>query len=132
MESPLHRQSFEIAFADTDASGWMHFPAIFRHVEVAEHACLRSRGVLVYDRTHGGWPRVHVNCDFHKPLLAGDVIEVQLRIGEIGASSVQWEFEVLNAHGEAAVSGSMTTVRVDAAGRPQTISEEERKALAAR
>ncbi len=46
MENPVYRQAGEIAFGDTDASGWMHFPNVFRYVETAEHAFLRSRGVL--------------------------------------------------------------------------------------
>lgn len=131
MEAPHYRYPATIAFADTDASGWMHFPTLFRHIEAAEHACLKSRGVLVFDRAQGGWPRVNVNCDYRKPLLAGDAIEVQLRIAEIGTSSLRWEFEVLNAKGEVAASGSMTNVRVDATGTKQDISEEERKALSA-
>lgn len=130
MESPIHRYQGEIAFADTDASGWMHFPTIWRHVEAAEHACLKQRGVLVFDRDQGGWPRVHVEADFHKPLLAGDAIEVQLRIAGIGRSSLRWEFEVINARGEVAVSGGMTNVRVDAIGSTLAITEEERSALA--
>lgn len=129
MENPDYIYPATIAFADTDASGWMHFPTIFRHIEAAEHACLKQRGVLVFDRVEGGWPRVNLNTDFRKPLLAGDVIEVQLRIAKLGASSMIWEFEVLNAVGEVAISGSMTNVRVDATGKTQAISEQERKAL---
>ena len=129
MEHPSFHLSAEIAFADTDASGLMHFPTIFRHIEAAEHACLKQRGVLVFDRAEGGWPRVNVNCDYRKQLLAGDTIEVQLKIAKLGTSSILWEFEVLNAEGEVAASGSMTNVRVDATGAKQSISEAERKAL---
>ena len=129
MEAPIYKHSAEIAFADTDASGWMHFPTIFRHIEAAEHACLKQRGVLVFDRAEGGWPRVNINCDYRKPLLAGDAIEVQLRIAGLGNSSIVWAYEVLNAKGEVAVSGTMTNVRVDATGTKQAISDDERAAL---
>ena len=129
MESPIYKHSAEIAFADTDACGLMHFPSIFRHIEAAEHACLKKLGVLVFDRAEGGWPRVNVNCDYRKQLLAGDAIEVQLRIAKLGESSIVWEYEVLNAKGEVAVSGTMTNVRVDATGTKQAISDEERAAL---
>lgn len=129
MDNPLHRQAAEIAFADTDASGWMHFPSIFRHIEAAEHACLNKLGVLVFDRALGGWPRVNVTCDYLRPLLGGDRIEVHLRVARLGESSITWEFEVTNATGELAVRGSMTNVRVDATGTKQAISEAERRAL---
>jgi len=129
MQTSLHCYSSVIAFADTDASGWMHFPTIFRHVEAAEHECLKSRGVLVFERALGGWPRVNVTCDYHKPLFAGDAIEVKIGIEKIGGSSIVWAFEVINSQGEVAASGRMTNVRVDQVGKPQPISESERKAL---
>jgi acyl-CoA thioester hydrolase len=129
MENPVYRQAGEIAFGDTDASGWMHFPNVFKYVEAAEHAFLRSRGVLVFDRAEGGWPRVKVACDYKRPFQSGDAFEVLLGISRIGASSVAWNFEVLNVAGEIAAFGSMTNVRVDREGRPKLISDEERAAL---
>ena len=90
---------------------------------------LRSRGVLVFDRAEGGWPRVKVACDYKRPFQSGDAFEVLLGISRIGASSVAWNFEVLNTAGEIAAFGSMTNVRVDREGRPKLISDEERAAL---
>ncbi len=129
MENPLHRHACEVAFGDTDASGWMHFPNVFKYVEKAEHEFLRSQGVLVFDRAQGGWPRVKVSCDFKRPLLCGDKIEVRLAVSRVGASSVIWDFEVVNAAGEIAAFGSMTNVRVDHEGRPKLISDDERLQL---
>ena len=48
MEVPLHRQACEVAFGDTDASGWMHFPNIFLYVEAGRarvFAIARDPGV---------------------------------------------------------------------------------------
>ena len=129
MENPVHRQAGEVAFGDTDASGWMHFPNVLKYVEQAEHAFLRSRGIVVFDRAEGGWPRVKISCDYKRPFLTGDSFEVLLAISRIGGSSVTWDFEVLNAAGETAAFGSMTNVRVDHTGSPKPISEEERAAL---
>jgi acyl-CoA thioester hydrolase len=129
MENIVHRQSGEIAFGDTDASGWMHFPNIFKYVEAAEHAFLHSRGVLVFDREKGGWPRVKVSCDYKCPLKFGDKIEILLGISRVGASSITWEFQVKNAALEIAAFGSMTTVRVDHLGRPSIIPDEDRDKL---
>jgi YbgC/YbaW family acyl-CoA thioester hydrolase len=132
MDAPLHRHTCEVAFGDTDASGWMHFPNIFRYFEEAEHAFLRSRGVLVFDRAQGGWPRVKVSCDYKRPLLIGERIEVLLEISSIGTSSLAWNFQVLNSAGETAAFGSVTTVRVDGEGRPQPITAAERAAMEAK
>ncbi len=129
MENPLFCYLTEVPFGDTDASGWMHFPNVFRYVEAAEHACLRSLGVVVFDRNAGGWPRVKVACDYKRPLLAGDSITVHLAVSRVGASAVTWEFQILNSAGEIASFGSMTNVRVDQQGRPQLLTEQERTAL---
>lgn len=131
MEAPHFRYICEVAFGDTDASGWMHFPNVFRYVERAEHAFLRSRGVLVFDRSVGGWPRARVECDYKRPLQTGDAITVELAISRLGAASVTWNFEVLNAAGEIAATGGMTTVRVGNDGRPLEIPATERAALEA-
>ena len=129
MDAPLHRHTCEVAFGDTDASGWMHFPNVFRYFEEAEHAFLKSRDVLVFDRALGGWPRVKVSCDYNRPLLTGDRIEVWIAIIRIGNSSVTWDFEILTSSGERAAHGSVTTVRVNHEGKPQSITAAERAAL---
>ena len=129
MENPRHRQTLEVAFGDTDASGWVHFPNIFRYVETAEHAYLRSLGIVVFDRDEGGWPRASVSADFKRPLQLGDRIEVLLGISRVGGASVTWNFEVLDKDGEIAALGSMTTVRVGPDGKPTILSEDERGKL---
>lgn len=131
MEKPTYRHPSEIAFADTDASGKLHFLNAFRHVEAAEHAFLRSRGVPVFDREAGGWSRVQVWCDYQQPLGPGDAIVVVLAMTRIGTSSITWNFEIANAAGETAAHGSMTTVRVDPAGHSQQIAPAEHAALTA-
>jgi YbgC/YbaW family acyl-CoA thioester hydrolase len=129
MNNPLHRHSRKVAFGDTDASGWMHFPNVFHYFEQAEHEFLTGNGLLVFARDQGGWPRVKVSCDYKQPLLTGDEIEVQLAVSRVGASSVTWDFEILTASGNLAAFGSVTTVRVNREGKPQLISDTERAVL---
>lgn len=129
MESVHFRHQTEVTFGDTDASGWMHFPNIFQYVERAEHAFLKSLGVVTYERSQGGWPRVHVACDYKKPLLGGDQIEVSLAITRVGESSLTWEFEISTCDGHVAAVGQMVTVRVNHEGKKQAISDQERIAL---
>lgn len=129
MEHPFFRHFTEVSFHDTDASGWLHFTNVFHHVEMAEHACLRHCGLLVFAREQGGWPRVNVTCDYRRPLLCGDKIEVHLAVAAVGTSSLTWNFEVLHPTGEIAALGSITTVRVNSLGRPQALSPAEREAL---
>ena len=128
MESPCHVHASQVAFGDTDCSGWIHFPKVFRHVEEAEHAYLQQQGIVIIDRELGGWPRVHVSCDYKRPLRFGDQIEVHLGIERVGAASVQWLFEVLK-EGEICAHGKMTTVRVDHGGTPLVMDGDTRRKL---
>lgn len=128
MIDPLHIHYSQIAFGDTDCSGWIHFPKIFRHVEEAEHAFLEKQGITIIDRELGGWPRVHVSCDFKRPLRFGDKVEVHLGIEKIGAASINWIFEVLK-DGEVYAFGKIVSVRVDNQGKPLVIEEETRAKL---
>ena len=128
MISPLHIHRSQIAFGDTDCSGWIHFPKIFRHVEEAEHAFLEQQGIPIIGRELGGWPRVHVSCDFKRPLRFADHIETHLAIERIGAASVNWIFEVLK-DGEVYALGKIVSVRVDHQGKPLVIDEGTRAKL---
>jgi len=133
MNAPLHRHVCEVAFGDTDASGWMHFPNAFHYFERAEHEFLKLSGLLVFDRTMGGWPRVKVACEYDHPLVTGDRIEVRLGISRVGTSSVAWDFEIHRLADDTRVAhGSVVTVRVNGEGKPQLLSEEERLVLSPR
>jgi acyl-CoA thioester hydrolase len=116
-----------IEFADTDASGRAHFAAVLRHVEAAEHECLRQAEVPVGDED-GAWPRVRVECEFMLPLAFGDEVTVVLRTAPGGKTSLAWEFEV-QQEGEHVARGTVVTVLVDAGGRPRAVPDEWRQRL---
>lgn len=129
MKGICNRCAREVAFQDTDASGWVHFTKLLVYAEAAEHDYLRKCGMTVFDKAEGGWPRVRVACDYRQPLRFGDIIEVRLALGKIGDSSVEWIFEIAKACGEIAAAGEMVTVKVNADGKSTPISDEERKLL---
>ncbi|TAE91243.1 MAG: hypothetical protein EAZ81_07265 [Verrucomicrobia bacterium] len=82
-----------VAFADTDASKRVHFTAILRYVEEAEHAFFAQRGEAVMGENFG-WPRVHVDCDYRAPLAFGDVCSVHLVVQVVGKTSVKYTFRI--------------------------------------
>jgi acyl-CoA thioester hydrolase len=129
VESPGHRYDCEVAFADTDASGWVHFSKALTYVERAEHDFLMKRGVDVFARAKGGWPRVKVSCEYKRPLVFQDKIAVLLTLDHIGGSSLVWKFQILKEDGELAVRGEMVTVKVNMAGEVAGISEAEKNLL---
>jgi len=131
LEKIRHRYRCEVAFSDTDASGWVHFSKILAYAERAEHDCLASSGITVFEKGKGGWPRVKVSCEYKRPLEFQDRIEVLLTLDHIGGASLCWKFEILKNDGEVAARGEMVTVKVDHAGAVSPISDGERKILEA-
>jgi len=68
-----------------------------------------------------GWPRVHVSCDFKRPLRFEDEVEVHLQVREKREKSLTYDFafrKVGDASGAEVAHGSLTVVCV--AVDPQT------------
>lgn len=128
MENIRHRQQSEVAFSDTDASGWAHFSKILCYVENAEHAFLASVGIPVFSN-NGGWPRVKITCDYRSPLRFQDKFEVQLSLTKIGNSSINWKYQILKPETTLVAEGEMVSVKVDSNGTPTAITEAEKSKL---
>ncbi len=92
-----------VEFADTDAAGLVHFTALLRYMEEAEHALYRSLGFSGFEwqeESVHGIPWVQVQCDFSGPVYFGEVVRVQLRVRRIGRSSVKYEAECTTSEDE--------------------------------
>jgi acyl-CoA thioester hydrolase len=126
-----HRYACDVAFADTDASGRVHFSKILIYAERAEHDFLTQKGITVFAPEQLGWPRVKVSCDYLSPLYFQEKIEVNLTLEKIGTSSVSWLFEIIKENGSIAAKGGMVTVRVNAKGEPFPFVENEKQILEA-
>jgi acyl-CoA thioester hydrolase len=70
LETIRHRQQSEVAFSDTDASGWVHFSKILCYVERAEHAFLSSVDIAIFSNSNSS-PRVKVDAN-GKPISITD------------------------------------------------------------
>ncbi|WP_146523281.1 acyl-CoA thioesterase [Stieleria varia] len=102
-----------VEFRDTDAAGIVHFSAFFPMMEVAEHEMLRSLGIAIlpdHDSTPRlTWPRVSAQCDYVSAARFEDELQIEVRIGKIGNSSVRYDFAFRNDETMVA-KGSMTAV----------------------
>ena len=90
LHEPFHSQT-RIRFIDTDASGRIHYTAMFRYFESAEIEFMRSFG-MIYLRHDFTFPRVHVECDFKLALEHDDLIDIEVCLTKLGRSSIRWEF----------------------------------------
>jgi acyl-CoA thioester hydrolase len=107
-----------VEFSDTDMAGIMHYSNFFRFMETAEHAFYRSLGFSVIDPNRDprvGWPRVHAECDYRKPLRFEDMVEIHLLVTEKKSKALTFQFRFRKLNGEAAeevARGALTVVCV--------------------
>jgi len=101
-----------IRFIDTDASGRIHYTAMFRYFESAEIELFRTLGITYGTDRPIAFPRVHVECDFLLTMVHDDEIEIEVRIAKVGRSSVRLEFQTFRRN-ELAARGMVVIVCMD-------------------
>jgi YbgC/YbaW family acyl-CoA thioester hydrolase len=111
-----HRYHHRVEFSETDMAGIVHFSNYFRYMEAAEHAFLRSLGILVHRAEQGravSWPRVHAECSYEAPLRFEDDVEVRLLVRNKRRSVITYEFHLFHGDSREQVArGSLTAVCV--------------------
>jgi len=108
---PPFRFETRIRFIDTDASGRIHYTAMFRYFEAAEIEFMRTLGVSYQGRTFA-FPRVHVECNYRLALVHDDLIAIEVCLTQLGGSSVRLEFQTYK-DGQLAASGAVVIVCMD-------------------
>ena len=93
---------YEVRFADVDHAGIFYFPRFFHAFHVAfEKWWSEAVGRpyhLVLQEDKVGFPAVHIECDFFKPVTFGDPMEIRVQLKRMGKTSVVVRYEV--AHRE--------------------------------
>jgi acyl-CoA thioester hydrolase len=121
-----------VEFSETDMAGIVHYSNFFKYMETAEHAFYRALGTSVVMKNVDpplGWPRVHAECDYFKPLRFEDLIEVHMLVKEKKSKSLTFVFRFfkLNGQREEVARGSLTVVcvaHVDGAMRAVEMPKE--------
>jgi YbgC/YbaW family acyl-CoA thioester hydrolase len=107
-----------VEFSETDMAGIVHYSNFFRYMEAAEHAFFRSIGFSVVTRNVDppvGWPRVHAECDYRKPIRFEDELEIQMYVTRKKSKSLTYGFWFRKIDGPEKVevaNGSLTVVCV--------------------
>ena len=107
-----------VEFCETDTAGIVHFSNFFRYMESAEQAFMRSLGFSVHGQRGDkmvGFPRVHVACDFKKPLHFEDRVQIGLSVRHVRDKSIVYDFVFYHADqddAEALATGTMTVACV--------------------
>jgi acyl-CoA thioester hydrolase len=92
------KTSFRVTWADTDAAQVVHYSNYFKFFERAEEEFYRHLGFSFTDlHARGLWfPRVEAFCQYKKPARFGDLLEVEITIGELKEKSIRFEFNIFN------------------------------------
>lgn len=103
----------KIKLHDTDAAGILFFSHQFEMVHDAYEALLEKIGLGFAELIHHKpyfLPIVHAESDYKMPLTVGDVIEIQVKVVDVGTTSFTFAYRILNAKGE--LVGTAKTVHV--------------------
>jgi YbgC/YbaW family acyl-CoA thioester hydrolase len=103
-----------VSFADTDASGRIHYIALLYHMDRAEAEFMRSRGIgyRVVQADAVGFPRVHVECDYLSVLVYDDELDIAVTVDRLGNSSFTLAFDI-SVETRPAARGKVTIVSID-------------------
>src|SRR6185295_12496285 len=85
-----------VEFAETDMAGIVHFSNFFRYMENTEHAFYRSLGASVIMNQLEpplGFPRVHAECDYRRPIRFEETMEVHLLVREKRSKVLSYLFK---------------------------------------
>lgn len=129
----LHFQPITTRWHDNDLYGHVNNVTYYSYFDSAVNAYLIEVGGL---DIHGGAVVgfvVSSSCDYFASIAFPERIEVGLRVGKLGNSSVQYELAVFKAgEDEACAAGRFVHVFVERqSNRPVTIPEPLRTALTA-
>ena len=89
---------YSVRFADVDNAGIFYYPRFFHAFHVAFEKWWES-GVgrpyhVVIGEDRVGFPAVHIDTDFRKPVTFGDRVEIRVGCKRIGNKSVTIRYEV--------------------------------------
>ncbi len=125
-----------VRWEDIDAAGIINYQAYLRFFALAEVELFRSCGLpyKVLFEDLGLWlPRVHVECDFLRPVTLDELLVVEAFFGRLGESSIHIHFEVSRKEvpGQIVATGKYVLVSVmQGEFRPVPVPEFVRQKLA--
>lgn len=88
--------SVPIMFHDVDAAGTAYYPRLVDFCHCAFEAFFNTRIGPSYSKVIAGgvgFPSVHFEVDFIKPIRHGDTIDIAVRVAHIGRTSVTLGYE---------------------------------------
>src|SRR5947209_14846158 len=109
--------AIRVPLHDVDSTARIHFTAMFRYMEIAEHELRRSIGFpQATSFPDIAFPRVHVSCDFRGAVRYDDEVTIDARVERVGRSSWTAAFSA-RVTGEAGNGGQKEMAAIVAEGQ---------------
>jgi 4-hydroxybenzoyl-CoA thioesterase len=103
-----------VCFGDIDHAGIVYYPRFLHYFHLAlEDFFSIELGIDfadVIDERNVSFPTVHVEADFRQRLRYGDQIDIEVRVLDIGRSSITWGYRGFRRAGLRAGCGDGTLV----------------------
>ena len=96
-----------VEWSDTDASGHIHNSIAGRLLEAAESELMRRLDLIALVPY---MPRVRTVAEFHTRLYYGQAVRAELRLAQIGRTSLTWNLSVRGPDGAVAISAEAVVV----------------------
>ena len=127
IEGKVHLLPIRVYYEDTDFSGAVYHANYLKFCERARSDCLRLLDIH-HSELHGSASFVvrHMVCDFLKPALIDNLLEVETRFVEFGGARMELSQSVLRGR-EKLFEAQVTVVLVDAQGKPKRLPPEMTK-----
>ena len=126
-----HFLSIQTRWSDNDIYGHVNNVTYYSYFDTVVNCFLIDQGGLDIETDSVIGMAVETMCKFNKPLAYPEVLEVGLRVGKLGNSSVRYEIGIFQeGAAEAAAMGHFVHVFVDrATGKPAPIPDAIRSVL---
>ena len=113
-----YRARLDVQFGDIDQARIVYYPRFIHYFHVAMeqffHDVVGQDYPTVMNEHRLGHPTVHLDVDFKIPLRYGDKVEIEVEIGNIGDTSVIWDYRVFTKGSpELHARGRVVTVNIN-------------------
>jgi len=115
----VFRANLKVCFSDIDNAGITYYPRMLHYFHVALEEFFADQLAIDYSKVitehRTGFPTVHLETDFHRPLRYGDRLGVEVRVPKIGNTSITWGYRIfaLRDTETLVVEGHNVTVCID-------------------
>lgn len=106
----------KIRFADEDHARIVYYPRFFHFFHEAFEEMFEAHGVPYRQCLDEGvgWPAVHAEADYKRPVRFGDTLTIEVRVAKLGESSATFEYVgTLKGDAAPAVIGRIVVACID-------------------